>query len=116
MPSVCRPLIEAADRTLGCEMRLGQQNWVLGLSRATGFLPSGQWEPFRTSPTVVPAVAEGCYIQYHRLFFDPSARNTTFLEYWADDWMQVWQLHPGGGALPIVAGPPPVEHAAHSFI
>lgn len=99
-------LIEAADRTLGCLTKKGEQNWVLGLSRAATFLRSGQWEPFRESPTVVPAVTQGCYIQYHRLFFDV-ARNNTYLEFWADEWMQVWALRPGRGTLPIVAGPPP---------
>ena len=97
-------LIEAPDKSLGC---LGPgQNWVLGLSRAKTFLPAGQWEPFHASPTVVPHVKQGCYIQYHRLFRDGRS-GATYLEFWADNWMQIHRLVPGAGRLPIVAGAPP---------
>jgi hypothetical protein len=100
-------LIEAPDKSLGCLGR--NQNWVLGLSRARSFLPAGQWEPFHASPTVVPRVKQGCYIQYHRLFRDRT-RGATYLEFWADNWMQVHRLVPEAGRLPIVAGvPPPTE-------
>ena len=58
------------------------------------------------SEQVVPQVKQGCYIQYHRLFRDRS-RGTTYLEYWADNWMQVHKLVPGAGVLPIIAGSPP---------
>ena len=90
-------------RSLGCITTVGQQNWVLGLSRSTTFAPSGQWEPFTTTPTVVPVIQQGCYIQYHRLFEDEDG---TYLEYWAGNdagYMLVHQLVPGLGPLPIVA-------------
>jgi hypothetical protein len=45
-------------------------------------------------------------LQYHRLFID-AASGSIYLEYWADNWMQLFQLVPGAGQLPIVAGPPP---------
>jgi hypothetical protein len=70
-------LVEAPDISLACKGP--GQNWVLGLSRAASWLPSGQWERFTTSPTVVPAVKQGCFIQYHRLFED-TTRNATYLE------------------------------------
>ena len=55
---------------------------------------------------MVPQVKQGCYIQYHRLFSD-NIRGATYLEFWADNWMQVHRLVPGMGRLPIVAGVPP---------
>ena len=101
-------LIEAPDITLGCLTKPGVQNWVLGLVRAQSFLPSPKWQQIGGSeagnPTVIPAVKEGCYIQYHRLF---TGGATTFLEYFADGWMQIFRLVPGSGTFPIVAGPPP---------
>ena len=94
-------LIEAPDVTLGC---LTQQNWVLGLLRwPTLARASGGWQQFVVEPTVVPVVKEGCYIQYHRLF---THDGTVMLEYWADNVMQLFRMVPGGGRLPIVAGPP----------
>lgn len=99
-------LIEAPDITLGCLTQPGAQNWVLGLSRAPALLPTGQWAPFTVVPTVVPAIKQGCYIQYHRLFQD-AATGTMHLSFWADNWLQIFQLMPGAGPLPIVAGPPP---------
>jgi hypothetical protein len=100
-------LIEAPDVNLGCHPEPGVQNWVLGLLRSKTFSRAGTWEQFGddggSSPTVVPAVKEGCYIQYHRLFADEFG---TYLEYWAgfgSGWMQVHKLVPGKGALPIVA-------------
>lgn len=53
--------------SLACFTAPGQQNWVLGLLRAPGFLPTGRWAQ-ANNPAVVPAVKQGCYIQYHRLF------------------------------------------------
>jgi len=101
-------LIEAPDITLGCLGTPGQQNWVLGLSRAKSFVPSPQWAAFKVSPTVVPVVKQGCYIQYHRLF--ASGPNNIYLEFWtAAGYMQIWKLVPGPGPLPIVAGAPPGE-------
>ena len=70
-------LIEAPDISLGCEG--AKQNWVLGLSRAASWLPSGHWEQFEITPTVVPSIKQGCFIQYHRIFED-TFRNTTYLE------------------------------------
>lgn len=102
-------LIEAPDITLGCLTTPGQQNWVLGLLRAPSFTyPSGTWEQFMVEPTVVPAVKQGCYIQYHRLFTDV-ATGDMYMEFWADNWMQIFKFVPQGGSLPIVAGPPPSE-------
>lgn len=61
-------LIEAPDITLGCLTKPGVQNWVLGLVRAKSFLPSPQWQQIGGSeagnPTVIPAIKQGCYIQY----------------------------------------------------
>lgn len=96
-------LIEAPDISLGCLTTPGQQNWVLGLLRSPTFRPTLGWAQAR-NPAVVPAVKQGCYIQYHRLFEDST---NTYLEFWADNWMQVLQLAPGPAAWPIVAGPPP---------
>ena len=98
-------LIEAPDISLGC---LGAgQNWVLGLLRSQTFSKAGTWEQFGgaggASPTVVPVVKKGCFIQYHRLFADDRG---TYLEYWAgfgSGWMQIHRLVPGKGPLPIVA-------------
>ena len=98
-------LIEAPDVTLGC---IQDQNWVLGLLRAPSFQwVSGQWHQFVVEPVVVPAVKQGCYIQYHRLFADV-ATGDVYLEFWAGNWMQLFRLVPGAAALPIVAGVPPV--------
>ncbi len=58
-------------------------------------------------PVVVPAVKQGCYIQYHRLFQDVETGDM-YLEFWADNWMQLFKMAPGGGSLPIVAGNPPL--------
>jgi hypothetical protein len=99
-------LIEAPDLTLGCLTTPGQQNWVLGLLRAPALLPTGAWQQFAVSPLVVPAVKQGCYIQYHRIFVDPGT-GALHLSYWADNTLQLWVVAPGSGALPIVAGPPP---------
>ena len=100
-------LIEAPDVNLGCHTKEGEQNWVLGLLRSKTFSKAGTWEQFGssggTSPTVVPYVKEGCFIQYHRLFADDQG---TYLEYWAgfgSGWMQIHGLKPGKGTLPIVA-------------
>ena len=96
-------LIEAPDRSLGCEPKPGVQNWVLGLLRSRSFSRAGTWEQFQPSPAVVPAVKEGCYIQYSRLFADDRG---TYLEFWAgfgSGWMQIHQLVAGKGPLPIVA-------------
>ena len=101
-------LIEAPDVTLGCVPAPGLQHWPLGLLRAPRgvFLPTGQWQRFAVSPTVVAAEPTvGCYIQYHRLFSD--AAGGVHLAYWAGDWLQLFNLVPGAGPLPIVAGPPP---------
>ncbi|KAH3757065.1 arabinan endo-1,5-alpha-L-arabinosidase [Pelomyxa schiedti] len=97
-------LIEAPDESLGC---LGAgQNWVLGLMRSPVFGKTGTWEMFMVEPTVVPIEKVGCYIQYHRLFIDQY--NNVFMEYWADNTMQIYQLVASGpGDLPIVAGPAP---------
>ena len=55
--------------SLGCFTTPGQQNWVLGLLRSQRFGPSGTWQQaLPSNPTVIPAVKQGCYIQYHRLF------------------------------------------------
>lgn len=102
-------LIEAPDITLGCLTQPGQQNWVLGLSRAPALLPTGQWAPFVIVPTVVPAIKQGCYIQYHRIFEDV-ATGSMHLSYWAGNYLQIFTLMPGAGPLPIIAGPPP-SHA-----
>lgn len=96
-------LIEAPDITLGCETKPGVQNWVLGLLRSQTFKASGEWQQMDVAPVVVPVVKQGCYIQYHRLFADAAG---VYLEFWADNWMQVFQLVSGSGSLPIVAGPP----------
>jgi hypothetical protein len=58
------------------------------------------------SPLVVPVVKQGCYIQYHRLFSD-IVTGEVYFEMWADNWMQLFALRPYGGALPMLAGPPP---------
>eukprot|EP01012_Entosiphon_sulcatum_P036782 TRINITY_DN4698_c0_g1_i2.p1 TRINITY_DN4698_c0_g1~~TRINITY_DN4698_c0_g1_i2.p1 ORF type:complete len:385 (+),score=32.69 TRINITY_DN4698_c0_g1_i2:22-1176(+) len=100
-------LIEAPDISLGCYTTPGKQNWVLGLLRSSTFAPTGQWEQLPAqsgNPAVVPTVKQGCYIQYHRLFADSIA---TYLEYWADNWMQVFEIVPGNPQIPFVAGPPP---------
>eukprot|EP00051_Salpingoeca_urceolata_P009380 m.114110 g.114110 ORF g.114110 m.114110 type:complete len:569 (-) comp16278_c0_seq2:25-1731(-) len=100
-------LIEAPDLSLGCLTTPGKQNWVLGLLRSKSLAaPSGQWQQFAVEATVIPAVKQGCYIQYHRLFADV-ADGQVYLEFWADNWMQLFRLVPGGAALPIIAGPPP---------
>ena len=101
-------LIEAPDLTLGCDTVVGKQNWVLGLSRAPrgAFLATGQWEQYAVSPIVVPVVKQGCYIQYHRIFYYNA---TLYMSYWADNWLQMFALTGSGpfASLPIVAGPPP---------
>ena len=97
-------LIEAPDVSLACYPTQGAQNWVLGMLRATQLQPTMGWEQLN-NPTVVPIITSGCYIQYHRLF--QLLDGTTMLEYWAADWMQLFQLVPGPGPHPIVAGPSP---------
>jgi hypothetical protein len=52
---------------LACFTAPGVQNWVLGLLRAPTFATTGRWSQ-ANNPAVVPAVKQGCYIQYHRLF------------------------------------------------
>jgi len=110
-------LIEAPDLTLGCDQTEGVQNWVLGLLRGptTQFLASGGWEQFTpfavsnasptSNPVVVPVVKIGCYIQYHRLFTDVT-NGDIYLEIWVgvgdSGSMQVFQLMPGAGGLPMV--------------
>eukprot|EP00048_Salpingoeca_helianthica_P015796 m.228656 g.228656 ORF g.228656 m.228656 type:complete len:388 (-) comp17552_c0_seq1:53-1216(-) len=100
-------LIEAPDVSLGCFMTVGQQNWVLGLLRSPAFTHAGTWQqPAPHNPTVVPAIKQGCYIQYHRLFQDQTG---VYLEFWADNWMQIHKLVSGPGSWPIIAGPPPAR-------
>lgn len=99
-------VIEAPDVSLGCITTPGQQNWVLGILRSPAgtFLPTGQWEPFAVVPTVVPAVHQGCYIQYARLFADSAG---IYFSFWADNCLQIHTLVAGPAALPLVAGAPP---------
>mmetsp|Transcript_24196 Transcript_24196/g.63182 ORF Transcript_24196/g.63182 Transcript_24196/m.63182 type:complete len:410 (-) Transcript_24196:159-1388(-) len=97
-------LIEVPQNGLSCG---GYNPWPLALVRSQWFAPSGQWEQYPDlEPIVVPLNPTGCFIQYHRLFYDPF-RRAIYVEYWtmADNGtMEVFKLVPGKGSLPIVAG------------
>eukprot|EP00664_Eupelagonemidae_sp_cell27_P000002 gene2-2211_t len=99
-------LIEAPGGSLSCG---GTRQWPLALVRATTFLPSPQWEQLPGGePAVVPLEPTGCYIQYHRLFYDPK-RDAYYLEYWTmagGGVMQVYKLVAGRGPQPIIVGGP----------
>ena len=104
-------LIEAPDISLGCKGK--GQNWVLGLLRSKTFSATGTWENFKyAKPLVVPIIKIGCYIQYHRIFYD-RFRGHTYLEFWTmggeygTGWMHIFKLIniPKGESseLPIIA-------------
>ena len=104
-------LIEAPDISLGCKGK--GQNWVLGLLRSKTFSATGTWENFKyAKPLVVPIIKIGCYIQYHRIFYD-RFRDHTYLEFWTmggeygTGWMHIFKLIniPKGESseLPIIA-------------
>ena len=104
-------LIEAPDISLGCKGK--GQNWVLGLLRSKTFSATGTWENFKyAKPLVVPIIKIGCYIQYHRIFYD-RFRDHTYLEFWTmggeygTGWMHIFKLVniPKGESseLPIIA-------------
>lgn len=101
-------LIEAPDISLGCDLTLGQQNWVIGLMRSPNFGISGTWEEFPRNPMIIPWHKVGCTIQYHRIFYD-SSLGKSFVSFFVGDYvlnhiqMKVYEINPGAGAIPLVA-------------
>lgn len=112
-------IIEAPDLSLGCDVRPGVQNWVIGLVRSKTWAQTDKWEQFKVNPMLVPWRKQGCAIQYHRLFIDRSYRRL-YLAYWIFDQnkggLKVYQLNEGQGPLPLVADPysPDSEGGEHA--
>lgn len=103
-------LIEAPDETLGCDTKLGEQNWVLGLLRSpTLSARSGEWEQVHFNPAFKPAKKYGCGLQYHRVFRDGE---DYFFSMFVIDFgvnnltMKVWKVVPGTTHFPVVVGFP----------